>query len=352
MKIAIISDTHCGIRNSSDIFMEYQKRFYEEVFFPYLLENNIKNILHLGDYYDNRKTINFKALNLNRKVFLDKLREYGIHMDIIIGNHDMFYKNTTDLNALKELQGHYMNEVNLVLEPRVMNYDGLKMGLVPWICAENEEKCLNFIKNCEADIIGAHLELSGFDMHLGMPCIDGMDPRMFERFEMVLSGHFHTKSSNANIHYLGCQMEFFWNDCNDKKYFHVLDTQTRELTAVHNPLTIFEKVYYDHTKMNKFKDLSYLDNKFVKLIVVDKGDPYEFERFVDRIQAQKIHELKIAEDFKEFIGENVHVESISVEDTDQLMYNYIDATQTELDKVRIKKEISELMLEAQTLEIA
>ena len=352
MKIAIISDTHCGIRNSSDIFMEYQKRFYEEVFFPYLLENDIKNILHLGDYYDNRKTINFKALNLNRKVFLDKLREYGIHMDIIIGNHDMFYKNTTDLNALKELQGHYMNEVNLVLEPRVMNYDGLKMGLVPWICAENEEKCLNFIKNCEADIIGAHLELSGFDMHLGMPCIDGMDPRMFERFEMVLSGHFHTKSSNANIHYLGCQMEFFWNDCNDKKYFHVLDTQTRELTAVHNPLTIFEKVYYDHTKMNKFKDLSYLDNKFVKLIVVDKGDPYEFERFVDRIQAQKIHELKIAEDFKEFIGENVHVESISVEDTDQLMYNYIDATQTELDKVRIKKEISELMLEAQTLEIA
>ena len=245
MKIAIISDTHCGIRNSSDIFMEYQKRFYEEVFFPYLLENDIKNILHLGDYYDNRKTINFKALNLNRKVFLDKLREYGIHMDIIIGNHDMFYKNTTDLNALKELQGHYMNEVNLVLEPRVINYDGLKMGLVPWICAENEEKCLNFIKNCEADIIGAHLELSGFDMHLGMPCIDGMDPRMFERFEMVLSGHFHTKSSNANIHYLGCQMEFFWNDCNDKKYFHVLDTQTRELTAIHNPLTIFEKVYSD-----------------------------------------------------------------------------------------------------------
>lgn len=352
MKIAIISDTHCGIRNSSDIFMEYQKRFYEEVFFPYLLENGIKNILHLGDYYDNRKTINFKALNLNRKVFLDKLREYGIHMDIIIGNHDMFYKNTTDLNALKELQGHYMNEVNLVLEPRVMNYDGLKMGLVPWICAENEEKCLNFIKNCEADIIGAHLELSGFDMHLGMPCIDGMDPRMFERFEMVLSGHFHTKSSNANIHYLGCQMEFFWNDCNDKKYFHVLDTQTRELTPVHNPLTIFEKVYYDHTKMNKFKDLGYLDGKFVKLIVVDKGDPYEFERFVDRIQAQKIHELKIAEDFKEFLGDNVDTEQISVEDTDQLMYNYIEAVDTTLDKNRIKKEISDLMIEAQTLEIA
>ena len=103
--------------------------------------------------------------------------------------------------------------------------------------------------------------------------------------------------------------------------------------------------------MNKFKNLSYLDGKFVKLIVVDKGDPYEFERFVDRIQAQKIHELKIAEDFKEFLGDNVDTEQISVEDTDQLMYNYIEAVDTTLDKNRIKKEISDLMIEAQTLEV-
>ena len=84
MKIAILNDTHCGIRNSSDIFMDYQEKFYRDVFFPYLLENDIKQILHLGDYYDNRKTINFKALQHNRKIFLEKLREYGITMDIIV----------------------------------------------------------------------------------------------------------------------------------------------------------------------------------------------------------------------------------------------------------------------------
>ena len=90
-------------------------------------------------------------------------------------------------------------------------------------------------------------------------------------------------------------MEFFWNDCNDKKYFHILDTDTRELTGVHNPVTIYEKIFYDHEKMGnfKFKDMRYLDHKFVKIIVVNKGDPIEFEKFVDRVQAQKIHELKI-----------------------------------------------------------
>ena len=351
MKIAILNDTHAGIRNSSDIFMDYQERFYNEVFFPHLLENDIKHILHLGDYYDNRKTVNFKALSHNRKIFLEPMRKHGITMDIIPGNHDVYYKNTNELNSLKELQGHYMNEVNLVLEPSVLNYDGVKVALIPWINQENEEDTLKFLSKCKADIVGAHLELQGFEMQKGMPCQDGMDKKHFDRFEMVLSGHFHAKSSQGNIHYLGSQMEFFWNDCNDAKYFHVFDTETRELEAIRNPITIFEKIYYDHENMNKFKDLSYLDNKFVKLIVVNKGDPYEFERFVDRVQAQKIHELKIAEDFKEFIGENVEDENISVEDTQTLVFNYIDAVNTDLDRDRIKKEVSDLMKEAQSMEI-
>ena len=279
------------------------------------------------------------------------MRKHGITMDIIPGNHDVYYKNTNELNALKELQGHYMNEVNLILEPRVMDYDGLKVGLIPWINDENEKESLEFISKCKADVIGAHLELTGFEMQRGMPCHDGMSPEIFSRFEMVLSGHFHTRSSIGNIHYLGSQMEHFWSDVADNKYFHILDTTTRELTPVHNPVTIYEKIYYDHEQMSKFQDLKYLDEKFVKLIVVNKGDHYEFERFVDRIQAQKIHELKIAEDFKEFLGENVVDDKISLDDTETIVYNYIDAVNTDLDKDRIKREVSELMTEAQTMEI-
>lgn len=351
MKIAILNDTHAGCRNSSDIFMDYQERFYRDVFFPYLLENDIKQIVHLGDYYDNRKTINFKALQHNRKIFLEPMRKYGITMDIIPGNHDVYYKNTNELNALKELQGHYMNEVNLIMEPTVMNYDGTDVALVPWINPENEKDTLEFLKNTSAEIVGAHLELQGFEMARGQVCMDGMSKKHFERFDMVLTGHFHAKSSMDNIHYLGAQMEFFWNDCDDPKHFHILDTETRELTAVQNPLRIYEKIYYDHENMNKFKDLKYLDNKFVKVIVTNKGDPYEFERFIDRVQSQKIHELKIAEDFAEFIGSNVDDENINVDDTETLVYDYIDNVVTDLDKDRIKREVSHLMKEAQNMEV-
>lgn len=351
MKLAILNDTHAGCRNSSDIFMDYQERFYSEVFFPYLLENDIKQIIHLGDYYDNRKTINFKALAHNRKIFLEKLREYGITMDIIPGNHDVYYKNTNELNALKELQGHYMNEVNLIMEPTEMNYGGLTVAMVPWINPENEKSTLEFLSTTKATVVGAHLELYGFEMARGQVCKDGMDKSVFDRFETVLTGHFHAKSSQGNIHYLGAQMEFFWNDCEDPKHFHVLDTETREVTAVRNPITIYEKIYYDHEKMSKFADLSYLDNKFVKVIVVNKGNALEFERFIDRVQQQKIHELKIAEDFKDFLGENVDDDNIKVDDTQTLVYNYIDNVSTDLDRDRIKTEITALMTEAQTMEV-
>ena len=105
MKIALLNDTHCGVRNSSQIFIDFQERFYKEVFFPFCKDNDIKKIIHLGDYYDHRKFVNFKALNANRNHFLEPMKQAGMTMDIIPGNHDVFHKNTNDLCSLKELLG-------------------------------------------------------------------------------------------------------------------------------------------------------------------------------------------------------------------------------------------------------
>ena len=353
MKLAILNDTHCGVRNSSDIFINYQEAFYTKVFFPYLLENDINHIIHLGDYYEHRRFINFKALNANRKHFLEKLREYKITMDIIPGNHDTYFKNTNSLNSLKELLGHYLNEVNIVEDPTVLEYGSLKLGLVPWICQENETEILTFLDNCKADVIGGHFELNGFDMLRGVPCTDGMNADKLRRFELALSGHYHCKSNQDNIHYLGSQMEFFWNDAGDDKFFHTLDTETRELTPVRNPITLYERIYYDDEKIdfNEY-DVTRLDDKFVKVVVTNKTDGFTFDRFLDRVQQRSIHDLKIQEDLTEFLGENVGDEGLEVEDTPELLRGYVDNVETILDKERLKKELLELMLEAETVEIS
>lgn len=353
MKIAILNDTHCGARNSSDIFMDYQGRFYDEVFFPYLEEHGIKQIIHLGDYYEHRKFVNFKALNHNRKVFLDQLRYRGIHMNIIPGNHDVYYKNTNELCSIKELQGYYTDCVTVHMDPCVLSLGGMDIGLVPWINATNYGRTLEFLKKCKASVIGGHFELEGFEMMKGVINTHGMGTESLNRFEMVLSGHFHTKSQQGNIHYLGSQMEFNWADCDDPKFFHVLDTETREITAVRNPITLFTKVYYDDTKMDYLKDLDVdkLKNQFVKVVVVNKTDLYNFDRFVDKLQGVDTHELKIAEDFQEYLGENVEDEKVSLEDTTVLLDSYVEAVETDLDVDRLKGVMRELYVEAQNVEV-
>ena len=352
MKIAVLNDTHTGIRNSSEIFLNNAEDFYNNVFFPECEKQNIKQILHLGDYYDHRKFVNFKALNHNRRVFLDQLRIRGMSMDIIPGNHDTYFKNTNELNSLKECLGHYMNEVNIVMEPKVMSYGSLNIGLVPWICQDNYDVCMNFIKECKADWIGAHLELNGFELMRGVKNHHGMNPKVFERFELVLTGHFHCSSKQDNVWYLGSQMEFFWSDAHDPKYFHVIDTETRKIEKIRNPHTLFEKVLYNDEEIDYNNYNKNFSKKFVKVVVVNKTDPFTFDRFIDNIQNQDIYELKIAENFNEFIGANVDDEDMNFDDTTEIVDTYIDAVDTDLDKDKIKVQMRELMTEAQALEIS
>jgi DNA repair exonuclease SbcCD nuclease subunit len=355
MLVAIINDTHTGVRNASDVFLDYTARFYAEVFFPYCDAHGIKQVIHLGDYYDHRKYVSFKALNHNRRTFLEPLRDRGITMDLIPGNHDVFYKNTNDLCSLKELLGFFTRNVNIIMRPRVMNYAGLDIGFLPWINAENYAESMRFLETCAAPILCSHLELAGFEMMKGMPPAQhGMDATPLSRFEKVLTGHYHTKSSRGNIHYLGTQYEMTWSDCDDPKFFHVLDTETREIIAVPNPINIFAKVVYDDKKWDYDGfDVTTLRQKFVKVIVTQKTDLAKFDSFIDRIQKENVHELKIAENYDEFLGENVQdtEEMNEVSDTSGLLDAYVDAAQTDLDKNSIKARLRELYVEAQSSEI-
>jgi DNA repair exonuclease SbcCD nuclease subunit len=349
MKIAILNDTHFGIRNASNVFADNAEKFFSTIFFPYMLANNITHIIHLGDYYDSRKYISVKTMNNSRKVFLDKLREHNISMDIFPGNHDTFYKNTNEVNSLKELLGYYKDVVNIFMDPTVNDYDGCKIGLLPWICNENYDESLSFISKAKCDILCGHLDLTGFPLLRGVINTHGMDHKLFSKFEMVLSGHFHTKSQHDNIHYLGAQMEFFWSDANDPKYFHILDTSNRELKPIRNTNTLFLKLYYDDDTKNML--VPDCDNKFVKVIVEKKLDPFKFDRYIKGIQDQKIHDLKIVESFEEFVGENIADSDVMVENTGVLLDSYIEAVQTDLDKNRLKKSMQALLIEAEAFEI-
>jgi DNA repair exonuclease SbcCD nuclease subunit len=357
MKIAILNDTHLGVRNGSEVFLNSAEKFYSEVFFPYLLKNKIKNIIHLGDYYDHRKFVNYKVLARDRSMFISKLDEYDICMDIIPGNHDVYHKNSNELCSLTEILRNFSKKIKVHIDPVVLNYDGLKIALCPWISPENEKSSLEFIAKGLAPILMGHFDFSGFEMMKGGSISHGYSEEIVKNFEMVLSGHFHTKSSRGNIHYLGTQFETTWSDCNDPKFFHVLDTNTRELTPVKNPNILFHRISYDDSDSNKVPNwlgrfnFDHVKDSFVKVVVANKGNPIIFDKFIDKIQSVAPFEIKIVETFSEFTSEEVQDNLVALEDTTSLLNTYIDAVETDLDKNKLKKRLQELYAEAQSMEI-
>ena len=154
MKIALINDTHFGARGDSQLFFDYFMKFFDEVFFPYLKENDIKTVIHAGDLMDRRKFVNFSILNQVRTRFINKLKENNIDFHCILGNHDVYYRNTNEVNSVSEL---FSNDINIYETPSVQNFDGLDIALVPWVNKENREECIKFINTAAAPILVGHL---------------------------------------------------------------------------------------------------------------------------------------------------------------------------------------------------
>lgn len=348
-KIAIINDTHFGVKNGNDVFFNYQEKFFRDIFFPYCKKHGITKIIHMGDLYEHRKYINIKILSQLRLRFFEKIRENGMTMDIIPGNHDCFYKNTNTLCSLIESLQPYSDCINIYMEPQQIDYYGLKVSLLPWMSKDNTQQCIDFIKNDTSRILCSHLELKGFEMMKGGGVVShGLNTDLFNNYDKVLSGHYHTKSQKGNVFYFGTQYELTWSDYNDPKFFHILNTKTQEIKAIRNPNLLFHKIYYDNNPSQVLPDI---ENAFVKLIITNKGNLKVLDNFVDKIQSHSPFELKIIDSLEEFLGESIDDESVLMTDTPTLLNSYVDAINTSLDKNTIKMDLQNLYLEALNSEI-
>ena len=353
MKIALITDTHFGARNDSLPFNEYFYKFWEEVFFPYIDKHNIKTIIHLGDTMDRRKFVSYKIANDFRTRFIQPIVDRNIDTHIMIGNHDTFYKNTNTINSVAELIGNRHDNIKFYEENCTVNFGNTPIFFCPWINSENYGSTLKGIQQTDAEVCMGHLEINGFEMHKGHFSENGHAKEIFKKFDTVFSGHFHKKSDDGKIYYLGAPYQITWSDDNCPKGFHIFDTVDKTLERIVNPFTIFEKIYYDDTNTDYSKvDVSQYKDKFIKLVVVNKKDLYQFDRFTDRLLQEQTHEVKIVEDFSDLDAENVSDDiAENTQDTTTLLEKYIDELDVDLDKKRLKNTMKALYLEACDLEL-
>ena len=342
MKIAIITDQHFGCRKNSKHFHDYFLKFYNDVFFPTLEKEGITTIVDMGDTFDSRKGVDFSSLAWAKNNYYDRLEKMGCEIHTIVGNHTAYYKNTNDVNAVDLLLREYKN-VKIYSEATDIKIDNLNILLVPWINSENEKMTLEALNNSKSKCVMGHLEFKGFRIHRGFVMDQGTDVKLFDKFDRVYSGHYHTRSDDGKVFYLGNPYEMYWNDLSDTRGFHIFDTETLEHTPIDNPYKMFYNIYYEDTNHQTFDTRKY-DDKIVKLIVRKKTDQTQFERFVDKLYNSNVFELKIVENFQ--LIDNEDFEAFESENTLSILNRYIEESEIDLEKSKIQTMISDVYQEA------
>ena len=353
MKVAVITDQHFGVRGDSILFLDYYEKFYRDVFFPTLDARGIDTVLDLGDTFDRRKYVNFVTLRRAKQMYFDPLKERGITVHSVVGNHTTYFKNTNDINTMDLLLKEYTNYNVYTHEPVTVRLGSCDVMLSPWICPSNAEVSFEAFKETSAKILMGHFEFAGFEMMKGQLSDHGLDRADFKKFLAVYSGHYHHPSSHENVTYLGAPYEMTWTDYAGKRGFHIFDTETLEMEFIQNPYSIFHKLEYDDSDLTVEDidelDVSMLTSTYVKVIVKKKNNPYTFDLFIDKLQSAGAADIKVVEDHLNFdiIDEGELVDE--AQDTLSLLRGYVDSLEVKANKERINEFLRDLYQEAVSL---
>jgi DNA repair exonuclease SbcCD nuclease subunit len=351
MRVALITDMHFGARNDSKRVHDHFQKFYDNVFFPEIKKRGIDTVIDLGDTFDRRKYISFTSLKRAKEMFFQPLHDAGIDLHVIVGNHDSVYKNTLEVNSIDLLLEEYPN-ITTYVRPEVIEMDNTEIMLVPWVCDANEEETFVMADKTTAQILLGHLELAGYQMYKGGFIDHGISDNWLKKFDLVCSGHYHHKSTNGNVNYLGCPYEMTWSDYNDQKGFHILDTDSRTIEFIPNPHTMFHKVWYDDTGLDMhglLKQTEQFENykgKVVKVIIKNKDNPTLFDLYIEKLEGSDPLNIQVVQDHLHLDVEDDADIVDEAEDTLTILDNYVTNLDIKNDRVDLQKLLRELYQEA------
>lgn len=339
MKILHLGDFHIGVK-ADDVWVQNIQRNGIKQAIEYSKANDIKTWIQYGDWFDVRKAITHKCMEFNREL-VELIAAADIHVHTIVGNHDTTFKQTIFPNATSELMSSAKN-ITIYEHPTTVDFDGLYMDLIPWMCDENTVEILNHVKTSGAEYCIGHWELNGFYFYKGLKS-HGLEPDFLKRYKQVWSGHFHTISSAANVKYIGTPWTLTAGDENDPRGFWVQDTKRETFDFVPNEITWHRKIFYPNETLiaEDYRDLS------VRVIVekVDEGLP-KFESELEKV----VHELRLVNKVDNSVDTGDGTEEIEIKSILDLMEDYIDALPdaSKSDIKALKRLSKQLYLEVQS----
>lgn len=333
----MLTDTHFGIKNGNDIFLDSQLAFLREQFIPYLKKNNIKTIFHLGDFFDNRNNLNIKVKNEIFTLLDEDLKDFELY--IIVGNHDTFYKTSIEVNSLKFLKK--FDNIHIIEDIELLKIGGRDILMVPWQTDEEQFRAKVADKNIHCDICCGHFEITGFKFNKAHVCENGLGTDLFfNNYKFIFSGHFHSRSHqkrNGNvIQYLGSPYHLTRHDIGEHRGFCVLDLDNLKYRFVNNRVSLrYEVLKYPQ----EFNETLIKGNIIDVEIECDTDfDEKKVQDYLDAIQELEpiippipkyinVFNVEIKQEFQsqdvaDLIRE--YVESLDIDDKEEIYKRIID----------------------------
>jgi DNA repair exonuclease SbcCD nuclease subunit len=349
--ILLLTDTHFGVRNFNKSIFDEQLEYFHKIVFPYILDNNIKEVVHLGDLFDNRQNIEVLFLDYVYKKFISFFNENKINLHLISGNHDIYYKNTNEINSLEIFKSEY---IKVYSEPKIYekNIENYNIAIIPWL-GKNE---ITF--NRKYDIILGHFEFKDFYLNSKIIAREGYNSdKISEYAKIVLSGHYHIKSNSKNVYYLGSPYQLDWNDFDSVKGFHIIDNHRLKFIP-NNFSTKFLKIYYNETNEKIDIKISGLEpnkvinadidniekiikNNWIKIITFNIINRNLFDIFYEnilsknqksRIEIFSHNELKLNDENIDLDIESINIENNIKDYISKFLDSYIQTNNKDLVK--------------------
>jgi len=214
--ILFLTDEHMGCNNGNKLVFETQMEFYEKQLFPFILKNNIKYVISLGDITDKRDHIDLYILQELKQRMFGWFEQNQVNIKYLLGNHSCYHKNTTSHNFFVENFNEY-KYCTYIDTPTIFEIGKYTFYAIPWVTGNLSDVDLK-----PADICLTHSDMKGMRFTKGIDCKDGFEINSFAQYHYVLNGHMHIQSQYKNVINIGNPYQKDFGDFLEPKGFFTL----------------------------------------------------------------------------------------------------------------------------------
>ena len=318
-KILMISDIHFGVKNNSEKYLTIIKDFFLETLKNAIDTRSITDVRILGDLFDCRNNLNVRTFNTVLEIFRwYRTNRPKVHFKILLGNHDIYYRNRVDVNSVEMLRG--MENITIISEIVKETIGDKKVITFPWL-VEESATLHEFNAICSGkekyDLCLGHFEIKGFEISKGHLDETGLETGKFKNFKRVFTGHYHLRNTMNQISYLGCPYQITWSDYGDIKGIHIYDVDTNKTEFLENtdsPMFIkltIDDLIKDSSIVEKIKGNS------VKIVIDKKYEEVDILKSITKVEGLCPIKLDIEHEYIEEIDEN---DDLDLETTDILSF--------------------------------